>query len=231
MELMHRSRQQYKYFYLLAMIYTTIMVAATTVAYKVVQIGPFIATSASVVFPVTFTLGGIISEVYGYEISKKLVFSSIFCGLLFAVIVNSCIYLPSPPNWQGQAAFTTTLGHTLRFAVSGTIGSLVGSYINIFSVTRWKALMKGKYFPLRSFGASTIGEFCLVLITTLLSFLGTLPTNMVFKMFLFAYVSKILYSLLLLWPAAIVAIMLKKSEGIDIFDNEGKIITQEYDYS
>lgn len=219
MNFSYQAKQQYKYFYLLAMIYTTIMVAATTVAYKVVEIGAFAATSASLIFPMTFTLGSIISEVYGYEISKKLIFASMFCGLLFAAIVNSCIYLPSPAEWSGQAAFTATLGHTFRFAVAGTLGSLIGSYVNVFAVTRWKALLKGKWFPLRSFGASTIGEFFLVSITTLLSFWGTLPDHMVFKMFLFAYFSKILYSSLLLWPAAIAAAALKKLEGIDVFDN------------
>ncbi len=219
MELTYGEKKQYKYLSFLAMVYVTIMVSATTVAYKIVQIGPFTATCASIIFPFTFTLGGIISEVYGYKVSRRLIFSSIFCGLLFAAIINGCIYLPSPTDWNGQPAFKTTLGNAFRFAVSGTIGSLLSGYINIYAVTHWKVLLKGKYFAFRSFGASTIGEFVLVSLTTFLSFIGTLPTNMVFKMFLFAYLSKIFYSLTLLWPATMVAIILKKVENVDIFDN------------
>lgn len=219
MGLIKVPQSQYKYLTLLAMMYVTFMVAGTTVAYKMIQLGPFVATSASLIFPATFTLGGVISEVYGYVLAKRLVWQAMFCGILFAALVNLIVLLPGADGWTGEAAFQQILGNSLRFALAGTVGSLLGSMVNVYIISRWKVLVKGKYFALRSLGASTIGEFILVLITTFLAFVHTVPTPMLIKIFLFAYFSKVVYSLLLVWPAALITVILKKLEQIDIYDN------------
>ncbi len=219
MNLSKSSIPQYKYFNLLALLYLTIMVVSTSVAYKPVKIWIFTATSSSLLFALTFSISSIIAEVYGREITKKLINQLIICGLIFSILVSIIPDLPAPNNWHHQAAYHYVFGFSFRFALFGTIGSFISYKINTYLITKWKFLTKGKYFPLRIIGANTIGEFFLVLITTFGAFYGVYPQHQVINMFAFAYVSKIIYALILSWPSALVAYYIKNKEGIDVYDN------------
>lgn len=206
------NKPNYKYFTLLSMIYLTIMVSSTSVAYKPVEFGSIVATSSSLLFAFTFAISSIIAEVYGKESSMRLINQIIPCGLLFTVIVSLTIHLPSPSNWHHQADYSYVFGDSLRFAIFGTIGCWISYRINTFLITKWQILTRGKYFPLRIIGANTIGEFFLVLITTFGAFYGVFPLREVVSMFIFAYLSKIVFAFLLSWPSAFIAVIIQKKE-------------------
>ena len=161
----NQAKLEYKHYTLLALIYLTVMVASTSVAYKPVQVWKFTATASSLLFAFTFAISSIIAEVYGRKISKQLINQIIPCGLLFSCIVTFVPHLPSPANWHHQTDFNYVFDGSLRFAFFGTMGSWIAYRINIYLITKWKFLTKGKYFPLRVIGANTCGEFFLVLIT------------------------------------------------------------------
>ena len=74
-------------------------------AYKYIQLDGIITTGAAVIFPLTYFLGDIITEVYGFDISKKLIWTALFCELVFVLFTNFLIHLPSPANFQHQTAF------------------------------------------------------------------------------------------------------------------------------
>lgn len=218
MNLSTESKQQYKYFTRLSLFYLTIMVASTSIAYKPVKIWIFTATASSLLFALTFSISSIIAEVYGIKKSKELINQLILCGLIFSIIVTLVPHLPSPGDWHHQAAYDYVFGLSFRFAMFGTIGSWIAYRINVYLITKWKFLTRGRYFPLRVIGANTFGEFFLVLITTFGAFYHVYPLKEVISMFLFAYFSKIIYALLLSWPSAIIAVAIKRREGIDIYD-------------
>jgi uncharacterized integral membrane protein (TIGR00697 family) len=216
--LLEEARPQYKYYTTLALFHLTIMVAATSVAYKPVKIFIFTATASSLLFALTFSVNSIIAEIYGKKKSKELINQIIPCGLLFSFIVSFIPYLPSPENWHHESDFLYVFGHSARFAIFGTIGSYISYRVNTYLISRWKKLTSGSFFPLRIVGANTFGEFFLVLITSFGAFYGVYPTSDVVSMFLFAYFSKIIYAIILSWPAAFIAIMIKRKEGVDVYD-------------
>jgi len=207
-----KNKLNYKYFTLLSLVYLTVMVSSTSVAYKPVEIGSFIATASSLLFAFTFAVSSIIAEVYGKDDSMRLINQIIPCGLLFTAIITSIIHLPSPTNWHHQSDYSYVFGNSIRFALFGTIGCWISYRINTFLITKWKILTKGRYFPLRIIGANTIGEFFLVLITTFGAFYSVFPFHEVVNMFLFAYFSKIVFAFLLSWPSAFVAVIIKRKE-------------------
>ena len=110
------KKPTYKYFTLLALIYLTIMVASTSVAYKPVKLWSLTATASSLLFAFTFAISSIIAEVYEKENSIRLINQIIPCGLLFTVIVTAAIHLPSPNNWHHQLDYTYVFGNSFRFA-------------------------------------------------------------------------------------------------------------------
>lgn len=194
------------------------MISATSVAYKPVEIWSMTATASSLLFAFTFAISAIIAETYGKDKSFFLVNQIITCGLIFSIVVSLIPSLPSPSSWHHQAAYDYVFGHSFRFAIIGTIASWFSYRINIYFITKWKILTRGKYLPLRIIGSNTIGEFFLVLTVTFGAFYPFFPLKTVVSMFIFAYLSKIIYALLLAWPSAFIAEILKKKEGINVLD-------------
>ena len=212
MESSAKTHVGYKYFTMLSLLYLTVMVASTSLAYKPVDIEGITATSSSLLFAFTFAISSIIAEVYGAKVSRSLVNQIIPCGLIFSLLVTTIPHLPSPKSWHHQSAFNYVFGNSFRFAIFGTIGSFISYKLNIFLITRWKVLTRGKKFILRSIGANTCGEFFLVFITTFGAFYGVYPIKQVISMFIFAYLSKIIYAIILSWPSAIIAVCIKRRE-------------------
>jgi uncharacterized integral membrane protein (TIGR00697 family) len=203
---------KFKYLSVLLLLHLTIMLTSTSLAYKPVEIFGVTATASSLLFAITFAINSIVAEVYGREESKKSINLLMGCGLVFSILVTLVPHLPSPSDWHHQAEFNYVFGGSFKFALLGTIGSYISYRINIALISRWKILTKGKYFPLRIIGANTFGEFFLVAIVTFGAFYGSYPFNEVVSMFLFAYLSKILYALILSWPAAFAAAIIIKKE-------------------
>lgn len=203
------------YFTFLALLYLTIMVASTSVAYKPIEIGSITATASSLLFAFTFAISSIIAEVYGKERTLTLINQIIPCGLLFTIIITLMIHLPSPANWHHQTDYSYVFGNSFRFAFFGTIGCWIAYRINTRLIEKWKILTSGKYAPFRIIGANTIGEFFLVLITTFGAFYPVFPFKDVVSMFLFAYLSKILFAFILSWPSAFVAVIIKRNNSLN----------------
>lgn len=213
--------RKHKYLSMLLLLHLTIMLTSTSLAYKPVEIFGITATASSLLFAVTFSINSIVAEVYGREESKQSINMLMVCGLIFSILVTLIPHLPSPSDWHHQTAFDYVFGSSFKFAILGTIGSYISYRINIALISRWKILTKGKYFPLRIIGANTFGEFFLVTIVTFGAFYGSYPLHEVVSMFLFAYLSKILYAFILCWPAAFAAAIIMKKEKVKCDD--GKI--------
>lgn len=213
MILARKQQPKYKCDITLALLHLTVMVAATSMAYKPVKIFTITATASSLLFALTFAISSIVAEIYGKEKTQELIHQIIPCGLIFSIIVTLIPHLPSPDDWHHQADFMYVFGNSFRFSVFGTIGSFTAYKVNTYFISKWKRLTNGAYFPLRIIGANTLGEFFLVLITTFGAFYRVYPLDEVISMFLFAYFSKVIYALILSWPAAFIAVIIKRREN------------------
>ena len=208
------------YILVLGMVNITISLAADVVAYKLVNLGPALLPGAPLIFPLTYVIGDIVAEVYGYNTAKKIIWLTLVCELFFAIAIKLIIHLPSPIFWQQQHAFNEVIDPILRFVLAGILAVVSSSFINIYIVSKWKILMKGRHFWLRSLGSSAIGGFVLVLVTILVGFGGNVHWSKLSHMILSVYSIEVLYSLLGVWPASIVTGFLKLEERLDVYDVE-----------
>lgn len=216
------NAHQYKYFLLLASLYITITLTATALTYRLVSIGPFTLHGGSVIFPFSYILGDIITEVYGYRLSRQLIWISIICGFAFSLMVTIVIYLPAPNFWHDQQTYLYVFGNSLRFTIGASAAGFIGSFINIYSISKSKIYLHGKYFWLRSFFSSTFGEAIQSLIGISIGFIGIVPISNVVGIMTTSFMMKIIYSIAAVGPANYVAIYLKQKEGVDIYDYETK---------
>jgi queuosine precursor transporter len=208
------------YILILGMINITISLSADVVAYKLVNLGPALLPGAPLIFPLTYIIGDIVAEVYGYTQAKKIIWVTLVCELFFALVIKVIIHLPSPVFWHQQHSYNEVIDPILRFVLAGILAVISSSFINIYIISKWKILMKGRHFWLRSLGSSAIGGFILVLITILAGFSGNLHWSKLLTMIVSVYSMELLYSLLGVWPASIITGFLKLEEQLDVYDTE-----------
>lgn len=211
-------KPQLKYFNFLCMLYITGLLAAVVVVYKVVSIGPLTISEGTLIFPITYFFGDIIAEVYGYELSRSLIWYSLICEIIFTFIVSHIIKLPPPPYWQHQAEYDFVLGNIMQVALANTIAVPTGAFLNAYAITKWKVLLKGRYFWIRSLASTAIGELAFCIIASPIVFIGMLSSNQVFTIVVSTYVIKLIFAVVSIFPANVIQYILKKAEGIDIYD-------------
>lgn len=211
----------YKHILSIAMLFITIDLAAVAVAYKMVSINDILKlnSAATFIFPLTYCVGDVVSEVYGYRMAKSLILNSLLLQILFGILVTCVIYLPSPENWPHQASYQIVFSSILRFILAGTIANLVSSLLNVYIVSRLKIPFEGKLFWLRSILSTIFGGFIMVAII-MVSFVGDHITtfDQILVMFKSTFSLEVIYAVLLAVPASIIASFLKRSEKIDTYD-------------
>lgn len=210
------------YVLILGMINITISLAADVVAYKLVHLGPALLPGAPLIFPITYIIGDIVAEVYGYVVAKKIIWITLICELFFAIAIKLIIHLPSPSFWHQQASYNEVVDPILRFVLAGIVAVISSSFVNVYLLSKWKVWMKGHYFWLRSIGSSAIACLILVLVTILLGFSDNQSWSALIYIIFSVYSVEVLYAIIGAWPASIIVGYLKLEEQLDVYDTETK---------
>lgn len=200
------------------MLYMTVKLVTVILIYKIISIGPFIASASTLVMPLWFVMGDIIAEVYGYKVARQLIWSAILCQFLFAFTCGMLNSFHSPSGWGDQEAYNQVLGKLPRVAFASFLAILSGAFVNAYSISKWKIFFRGKYFWLRCLGASAIGEFIFTIVAYSTEFFGLVSSSHVVHLIVISYVIKIIFGLILILPAMYIAEVLKKAESIDPYD-------------
>jgi uncharacterized integral membrane protein (TIGR00697 family) len=212
-----------KYIPIIGMLYISLILCPSLLGYKLVQ-APYgsVLSAASLISPFWFLLVDVIAEVYGYQFSVKIFISAVICEILVAAICYGGIYLPSPVTWHNQAAFDLILGNLPRIFFFQILGVSLSWIVNIYILTRWKFIWRGRYFWLRSLGASGIAEILFTLISVPLTLLGKMSVKNVLSIVILSIFLKLIILVIFSGPANILTYILKKNEKIDVYDNMGK---------
>lgn len=203
---------------LISMLYITISITATALAYRFVSIGPTTVSGATVIFPLNFFVIDIIAEVYGFSIAKKIIWMGLLCELLFAMIAQAILYMPYPTFWHLHNEYEHIFGSSLRFVLSGIIADLVSMFTSAYLISKWKILMNGKYFGTRSIGATIISDFFMTLIIGISAFVGTVPSIDLLKILASGYLLHVAYALIFVWITVVLVNVIKKIEKTDNYD-------------
>ena len=213
-----RDKKHFKFLLLLTMIYILAIVTPAVVAYKLVEIGPILTNAGTYVFPISYLCGDLLTEVYGYDVARTLIWSALPCSLCYGLLVVGLIHLPSPSFWHFQADYQEVLGRAFRLLLGGSVGILAGSFCNSYAIAKWKIFLKGKYFWLRSIGSTLIGDLIELIIVTGVAYVGQFPFHMIIRMTVTVYLLRIVYAVVMAYPAQLIANFLKRSEKTDVFD-------------
>lgn len=134
-------------------------------------------TGAVFIFPITYILSDLFSEVYGYKWSRFTCYLGFFMNLFMVLVFQAVIATPAPDYWTNQAAFQTVLGNTPRILFASLLAMMVGDFVNdrVFRRMKQKHLDSHKGFGWRAILSSVCGELVDSLIFLPLAFFGQMP--------------------------------------------------------
>ena len=156
--------KQYKYYDLIMAAFVTVLVCSNLIGpAKVTQINvPVFGTltfgAGVMFFPISFIFGDILTEVYGYAASRRVIWAG-FAGLAFASFMAWMIVaLPPAPFWHNQDAYEVAFGSTWRISLAGLIAFAVGEFVNSFIMAKMKIVSAGKHLWQRTITSTVFGE-------------------------------------------------------------------------
>lgn len=163
-------------------------------------------------------MGDIIAEVYGYKISRQIIWYSFIAMFIFDMLPALIIKIPSPSFWTHQASYDFIVGHLPRTFLGDFIAINAGQFLNVYILTKWKVVVRGKYFALRSLCATAIGEAVFTILAFSIMFVGTMPFSVWGQAMLFSYIFKAAFAFIAVYPALFLTRIIKKVENLDVYD-------------
>jgi uncharacterized integral membrane protein (TIGR00697 family) len=187
-------------------------------AAKVVEIAGFSFGGTLIFFPLTYLFGDVLTEVYGYKRSRRVIWSG-FIAMGFASFVTWLIVvLPPAPGWEHQKEVEIVFQTTPRLAFASMLAYFSGEFINSYVVAKMKIFTKGRQLWTRLFLSTVFGEAVDSIIIFPLAFYGIWPTDLIIKVMITSYVFKVLWELFAMPLTYPLVRYLKRIEDEDYYD-------------
>lgn len=189
---------------------------------KFIALGGLSVPGATLLFPVAFILNDVLTEVYGYTRSRRVIWTGMVCQVLAALSFWLVGRWPSAPFWHHDQAYADILGVAPRIALASLTAYLSGEFANSIVLSRMKYTQRGRLGISQSwrFLASTlVGEGIDSLVFTTGAFLGVLPTKELLGTILTIYFVKVAVEALALPASTRLANWLKRVERFDQLDD------------
>ncbi|MCR5060159.1 MAG: queuosine precursor transporter [Saccharofermentans sp.] len=210
-------------FMCMGVVFITCLLLSNLIAGKMWAVTENITLPAAVIlFPVTYILGDVFTEVYGFRKARSVIWLGFMCSFFAVMVYLLTIALPHPGYWENQEAYAIVMGTTPRVAIASFAGYLFGEFSNSIILSRLKVVTKGKKLWIRTIVSTLIGEGLDSVIFIMISFWGTMENSVVLRMILFQYLFKVSYEIIFTPLTYLVIKRVKKAENIDVFDENIK---------
>ena len=209
----------FKYLTITSVIFVSVLLISNIAAQKLVPVGPFVFTAGIFLFPISYIFGDILTEVYGYKNTRKIIWIGFFVSLFMALFFYWVIQMPSAPGWENQDAFATTLSQVPRVVLASLLAYLTGEFVNSYIMSSLKVRMKGKKLWVRTISSTIGGQFFDTVIFALVAFYGIIPTNILITAIWSGYLFKVFYEAIATPITILIVNFFKKKEGQEIYDN------------
>lgn len=216
MKKINKKKDSNKYselFLYLSIMFVVCLLLSNIMASKIIKIGMFSITAGALVFPISFIINDIFSEVYGYEKTKKTIIFGFLMNLFMVLIFSLTIILPSPVWFKNSNAFELILGSTPRNCLASLTAYLLGSLVNSKVLVKMKDRRNNR-FGVRAIISTFFGELTDSLIFVFIAFLGKMSINQIITMILTQVVLKTLYEIICLPVTSVIVKKVKKYENI-----------------
>ncbi|MGE0407788.1 MAG: queuosine precursor transporter [Amphiplicatus sp.] len=222
------SSHRFRY-YDFAMAATCVLIVCSNIigAGKVAEVAGFTFGAGILFFPLSYVLGDVLTEVYGYARARRVVWAGFGAAAFSAAMAAVITAMPPSPGWNvdlggldKQAAFALNFGQAPRIVAASCLAIWAGELSNAYVMARMKVASAGKNLWRRTIGSTIVGQGVDTLIFYPLAFAGLWPVDLLVTVMATNYALKVSWEALLT-PLTYRAVgFLKRAEGVDVYDEE-----------
>jgi len=212
--------RSYKYLNTISVFFVTVLLISNVASSKIVDLRWFVFDAGTLLFPLSYIFGDILTEVYGYKKAKSVIWLGFISIFVMAVVFMIVGALPAASDWGNQDAYNKILGLTPRIVLASLIAYFCGSFLNSFVLAKLKIATKGKFLWLRTIGSTIVGEGVDSFVFVIIAFFGILPNSLLITIIISNYLFKTAVEILFTPITYRVVAFLKKKEHEDYYDQQ-----------
>ena len=216
--------RRFRYFDLVMAAFVTILLLSNVIgAGKVATvdlpgIGAWPFGAGILFFPISYVIGDVLTEVYGYARARRCIWTGFAALLFMAFMAHVVVALPPADTWHGQAAYEAVFGQVPRIVGASILAFWAGEFVNCFILAKMKLWTKGRHLWSRTIGSTFVGQGVDSLIFYPLAFWGVWDNSTLAVVLVTQWALKVGWEALLT-PFTYAAVgFLKRREGVDVYD-------------
>jgi uncharacterized integral membrane protein (TIGR00697 family) len=210
----------FKHLDTITVLFVTVLLISNVTSTKIVALGPLTFDGGTILFPLSYIFGDILTEVYGYARSRKVIWLGFFAALLMSITFIVVGALPPAPDWTNQTAYEQILGLTPRIVIASLIAYFAGEFANSFTLAKLKIVTHGRHLWTRTIGSTLIGQVIDTALFILIAFTGVVPNSLLLTLIVSNYLFKcsveVLFTPITYWVTG----WLKQQEREDYYDTQ-----------
>jgi uncharacterized integral membrane protein (TIGR00697 family) len=213
-------------FVIVAAVFVTCLITANIIVIKPISLGlsmfglPVSLPAAIIIFPLSYIVGDILTEVYGYRLARRVIWLGFLCNLITVIAIWLGQLLPPSPVWEEQQAYESILGYVPRMLVASFLAYLIGEFSNSFVLAKMKIKTKGRWLWTRTIGSTIVAQALDAAVFIPVAYIGMFDLSFIVMVSIAHWLAKVLYETIATPFTYAVVNYLKKKEAIDTYDYE-----------
>jgi uncharacterized integral membrane protein (TIGR00697 family) len=208
-----------RYFDFVMAAFCVVLILSNVVgAAKVATIGGFTFGAGILFFPISYVLGDVLTEVYGYARARRVIWTGFAASIFAAIMCSVIVAMPPAPGWGGQEQYAAVFGQVWRIVAASVLAFWAGEFVNSYVLARMKVWTQGRMLWTRTIGSTIVGQGVDSLIFYPLAVLGVWTSDQVLTVMFTNWLLKVSWEALLTPLTYLVVGWLKRREGVDVYD-------------
>lgn len=210
--------ERFKYLDLITGLFVAVLLISNIASSKIIEIWKFTFDGGTILFPLSYIFGDILTEVYGFRRSRRVIWIGFFCAALMSLTLGLVGLIKPAAGWEYQEAYMRILGQTPRIVTASLVAYFAGEFSNSFVLAKMKILTKGRWLFTRTIGSTIVGEGIDTVIFVAIAFLGVYPNDLVLLIIISNYIFKVSLEVVFTPLTYKIVGFLKRAERVDWFD-------------
>jgi uncharacterized integral membrane protein (TIGR00697 family) len=215
------ERRTYLYLDIITAFFVAVLLISNTVSVKPVRLWFFTYDGGTILFPLSYIFGDILTEVYGYARSRRVIWLGFGAAALMAAVYLLVGRLPAAADWPFSVDYQNILGLTPRIVVASLLAFFSGEFSNSFVLAKMKIVTRGRWLWTRTIGSTLVGELVDTVLFVAIAFVGApgYPVRLLTAIVISNYVFKVGVEVLFTPATYAIVGFLKRREQEDFYDH------------
>lgn len=202
----------------LVALFITTLIVSNIASVKLVQAGPLIFDAGTILFPLAYIIGGMITEIYGFRKMRSILYVGIAMLFVTSVTFWAVGALPAATDWPHQDSYDVILGTVWRIVAASMVAIFVGEFINGYVLAKLKIRTKGRNLWVRVVSSSAVGGLIDTVVFSVIAFGGTIPSSSLWSLIFTVYLIKVATEIIVSPLTVYIIRVIKKTDKVDVYE-------------